>query len=233
MSEKNLTAIILAGGFGTRLQPVISDRPKVLAEVRGRPFLSYLLDQLDDAGLRRVVLCTGYKADHVQKAFGDVYKSLALVYSSEVVPLGTGGALRLTYPLLDSERVLVMNGDSYCQVDLQAFETWDRERGASVSMVVVFVSDVSRFGQVRISSDDSKIVAFEEKTNEVVAGFINAGIYMISKARILEIPNNQQVSLERSMFPKWIKTDIHGFETRGKFIDIGTPESFAKAAAIL
>ncbi len=228
MSKKNVTAVILAGGLGTRLQSVLSNKPKVLATVKGRPFLSYILDQLYDADFKRVVLCTGYKADHIQKAFGDVYKSLVLVYSQEVVPLDTGGALRLAYPLLESERVLVMNGDSYCQVDLEAFEKWHCERKVSVSMVLTQVPDVSRFGRIRISTE-KRVLTFEEKTQKAVPGLINVGIYMFSRLCLLEIPEKEKISLEKTMFPKWVSMGIFGFETRGKFIDIGTPESFASA----
>ena len=104
----DITAAILAGGQGTRLRPVLADRPKVLAEVMGRPFLSYLLDQLSSAGARKVILCTGYMGDMVQEVYGGTYKSLHLLYSREDEPLDTGGALRLALPLIDSDCVLVM-----------------------------------------------------------------------------------------------------------------------------
>ena len=91
------TAVLLAGGLGTRLRSVVDDRPKVLAPVAGRPFLSYLLDQVGAAGIRRVVLCTGYLGDQIRTVFGDTYEEIDLVYSHETEPLGTGGALRLAY----------------------------------------------------------------------------------------------------------------------------------------
>lgn len=116
-----IEALILAGGKGTRLASVLSDKPKVLAEVGGRPFLSYLLDQLSDGGFERVVLCVGHQAGIVQDAFGATYRRLKLEYSEESIPLGTGGALRRAFPLISSDPVLVMNGDSYCDLDLRDF----------------------------------------------------------------------------------------------------------------
>ena len=120
-SLADLTAAILVGGFGTRLRPVVADRPKVLAEVRGRPFLAYLLDQAAAAGLKSVVLCTGYMGDRVQAVFGDTYGELHLTYSQEVVPLGTAGALHLALPLFASAPVLIMNGDSFCDNESASF----------------------------------------------------------------------------------------------------------------
>src|SRR5687768_5619957 len=117
----HLTAVILAGGLGTRLRSVISDRPKVLARVLDRPFLTYLLDQLAAAGLNYVILCTGYLGEQVKAEFGTSYSSLRLAYSQEMVPLGTAGALQLALSLIPSETVLVLNGDSFCEVDLQRF----------------------------------------------------------------------------------------------------------------
>src|SRR5947208_1434645 len=105
-----VVAAILAGGFGTRLRSVVADRPKPLATISGRPFLAYQLDQLAAVGLRRVVLCTGYRGDQVEATFGRHYAGMRLEYSLEAAPLGTAGALRLALPLLDSDHVLVMNG---------------------------------------------------------------------------------------------------------------------------
>ena len=108
------TAVLLAGGAGSRLRSVIDDRPKVLAEVCGRPFLEYLLDQRVKWRIRDVVLCTGYLAEQIEAYFGMTYRSLRLRYSREIIPLGTAGALRLALPLVRSDTVLVLNGDSFC-----------------------------------------------------------------------------------------------------------------------
>ena len=117
----DVTAVILAGGLGTRLRSVIADRPKVLAEVRGRPFLAYLLDQLIVAGSRSVVLCTGYCGEQILRTFGERYGPLRLSYSQERTPLGTAGALRAGLGQFGSDSVLALNGDSYCSLDLKKY----------------------------------------------------------------------------------------------------------------
>jgi D-glycero-alpha-D-manno-heptose 1-phosphate guanylyltransferase len=227
-SLANLTGAILAGGFGTRLRSRIADRPKVLAPVRGRPYLSYLLDQLANAGLREVVLLTGYMADMVQTTLGDTYRGMRLAYSPEPAPLGTGGALRLALPLISTPTVLLLNGDSYCDVPLPVF--WDahcRQR-AAVSLTVCEVLDTGRFGRVHLSGD--RVVRFEEKQNAGGTGWINAGVYIIDRAALDEIPSGRPVSLERAMFPAWASHGrIHGFCCAGRFLDIGTPESYTEA----
>jgi D-glycero-alpha-D-manno-heptose 1-phosphate guanylyltransferase len=224
----NLTGAILAGGFGTRLRSRVADRPKVLAPVHGRPYLTYLLDQLTSAGVREVVLLTGYMADMVQSTLGDTYQDMRLLYSPEPAPLGTGGALRLALPFIATSGVLLLNGDSYCDVPLPAF--WDahrRQRGA-VSLTLCEVSDTARFGRVHLAGD--RVTRFEEKREAGGAGWINAGVYIIDRAAIDEIPSGRPVSLEREMFPAWASHGrVHGFCCTGRFLDIGTPASYAEA----
>ena len=112
-----VTAVILAGGMGTRLRKVISDRPKVMAEINGKPFLYYLLDQLAYASTERVIISTGYMAESIEDAMGASYKSLHVDYSKEKTPLGTAGALKLAERAIDTEYCLVINGDSYTEFD--------------------------------------------------------------------------------------------------------------------
>lgn len=223
------TAVILAGGLGTRLRSVVSDRPKVLADISGRPFLSYLLDQLAQAGLRHGVLCTGYQADQVKTQLGDRWRDLTLTYSPETTPLGTGGALRLALPHLRSETVLILNGDSYCDVDLPSFWAFHQQRQAQATLLVTQVPDTQRFGRVQVDSGD-RIVNFEEKGNTTGAGGINAGLYLVSRAYLSSIPADRPVSLEKDIFPQWVAQGLYGYQTEGRFIDIGTPETYCQAA---
>ncbi len=225
------TALVLAGGLGTRLRSVVSDRPKVLARVAGRPYLAHLLDQLADAGLRRVVLCTGYRADQIQLSFGARYRELDLLYSEEGQPLGTAGALRLALPHADSETLLVLNGDSYCAADLSAF--WCFHEGhsrsaPSASLVLTEAAETCRFGRVDINSKGA-VTRFLEKGDAGGPGLINAGIYLLDRALVESIPAAQPVSLERDVYPNRIARGLYGFATSSAFIDIGTPESYAAA----
>jgi NDP-sugar pyrophosphorylase family protein len=225
----SVSAAILAGGQGTRLRAVVSDRPKVLADVGGRPFLAYLLDVLAKHGGREVVICTGYRAEQVRQALGDSYAGMRLVYSQESEPLGTGGGLRLALPHLASEDVLVMNGDSYCEADLGEFVRFHRSRAPrpTASLVVVHVKDAGRYGSVAIDSG-GRVARFEEKGSPR-AGWINAGIYLMARDLVAEIPGGRPVSLEREVFPGWVERGIYAYRSPGPFIDIGAPESYQEA----
>jgi D-glycero-alpha-D-manno-heptose 1-phosphate guanylyltransferase len=233
MSLSDITAAILVGGLGTRLRSVLPDLPKPLAEVNGRPFLSYLLDQLDAANIREVVFCTGYRAEQIETTFGNHYKRASLRYSQEPMSLGTGGALRLALPLLNSDPVLVMNGDSMCRCDLQAFLNWHLSKQAEAALLLAQVNDVSRFGRVNVN-DEGVVTEFIEKDpSNTAPGWINAGIYLLSQKLISQIPPEQPVSLEREVFPNWIGHGLYAYQGTTHFIDIGTPESYQLASHFL
>ncbi len=221
----SVTAAILAGGLGTRLRSVVADRPKVLAEVRGRPFLAYLLDQLAAAGVRYVVLCTGYLGEQVWAAFGDTYGSISLDYSQEPSPLGTAGALRLALPLFKSDSVLVMNGDSFCDANSRAFWAWHCAHSVMATLLVTEVSDTTRYGSVQLEPD-GRVRSFLEKGEASGPGVINAGIYLLKQDFLRTIPTGRSVSLERDVFPTWVGRGIYGYRSEGRFLDIGTPEAY-------
>ena len=223
-----ITSVILAGGLGTRLRSVVSDRPKVLASVCNRPFLTFLLDQLIAAQAKEVILCTGFMADEVHNELGHRYKSLNIVHSSEPEPMGTGGALRLALPLINSDPVLIMNGDSHVNVDLTGYLEWFFERDRRATLLLVKVPDTGRYGKV-IVDDNGLIAAFEEKALDAGPGWINAGIYIIKKSLVTSIPARIPYSLERQFFPHLVQKNIYGFCSNGQFIDIGTPDSYGRA----
>lgn len=229
-SLSSVPAMILAGGLGTRLRPVISGQPKVLAEVNGRPFLSYLLDQLSDAGARDVVFCSGYLGEHLEQAFGRDYKGIRLSYSREPAPLGTAGALRLASEKIRPGLVMVLNGDSYIDVDLNAFLAFHLQKRALISMVLAEVPDTRRFGRVQLSADE-QITFFEDKGSHIGPGLINAGVYLLDTKGLGSIPTERAVSIEKEVFPSMVGQGLSGFICRGKFIDIGTPETYAEARA--
>ncbi|MEI8367660.1 MAG: nucleotidyltransferase family protein [Planctomycetia bacterium] len=225
----DVTAVILAGGVGSRLKSVVSDRPKGLAEVNGRPFLAFLLDQLRDVGAARVVFSTGYLAPQIEEAFGDELHGMRISYSHEATPLGTGGGLRLAADTVTSPSLLVLNGDSYCEVDLTAFLADALRHGRSPALVLSRQADTSRFGRVE-HGPDGRIGSFREKGESPGAGWINAGIYALPRELVLAIPEGRPVSLEREVFPGWIGRGLRAFPSAGRFLDIGTPESYREAA---
>ena len=224
----DMTAIILAGGRGTRLQSVVSDRPKVLARICNRPFLTFLLDQLAAAEAKEVVLCTGYMADQIYEALGNSYKSLKLIYSREPEPLGTGGAVRRALPYLNSDPVLIMNGDSFVDADLTAYVKWFFKQRRQASLLLVKVPNTRRYGKV-LFGEDGCLSAFKEKGSDTDPGWINAGIYIMKKSLVTSMPAGIAFSLEREFFPRLLGQKFYGFCTSGRFIDIGTPQSLGRA----
>jgi len=224
----SIRAAILAGGRGTRLQSVVADRPKVLAVVRGRPFLSYLLDQLVEAGVREVVLCTGYMAEQIRGVFGNQYKSLQLVHSREDAPLGTAGALRHASSFLESESILVMNGDSFVDANLRDFWIWHCGLGGEATVMVVKVLDSGRYGQVQIDGE-GHLMSFSEKGEAHGSAWINAGIYLFRHTLLDRITAGGVFSLERDVLPACIGHGIYAYRNQGGFLDIGTPEAYASA----
>ncbi|HRD67641.1 MAG TPA: nucleotidyltransferase family protein [Candidatus Competibacter sp.] len=224
----NPTAVILAGGLGTRLRSIIENQPKVLAEVSGHPFLKYILDQLIAWQIKDVVLCTGHLGEQIEARFGTDYQGLRLRYSRESIPLGTAGALRLALPSIQSDTALVLNGDSYCAADFAEFWRQHCARQATATMLLVNNPDTRRFGSVQIATD-GRILQFEEKKEGSKSGRINAGVYLLARDLLQSIPTTRPVSLEREIFPTWIGEDFYGHLAAGPFLDIGTPESYALA----
>jgi D-glycero-alpha-D-manno-heptose 1-phosphate guanylyltransferase len=224
----DVSAAILAGGRGSRLRSVIADRPKVLAPVHGRPYITLLLDQLADASVEEVVLLTGFRAKQVRHVLGQTYAGMRLSYSWEPSPLGTAGAVRWALSKLSGTTVLLLNGDSYCDVDLVAFRDFHAKRAAEISLVLAKASEKSRFGNVWVNRD-GRIQRFQEKTERAPDGWINAGIYLLERLLIQEIPVARESSLERDLFPAWVDSKrMFGFRCAGRFLDIGTPEAYAQ-----
>jgi len=210
------------------LRPAITDRPKVLAPVDGSPFLSRLLAQLDRAEIGDAVLLVGYGADQVRVEYGARKFGINLRYSAETEQLGTGGAVRLALPFIGEKTILLMNGDSFCNLDLRAFVTHHRAHGGPLSLSVTWMENASRFGRVALGPDN-RIVSFEEKSPLTLPGWINAGVYLIEPELFESVPLNANLSLEKDLLPGWVsRHDVFGIRG-GEFIDIGVPESYAQA----
>jgi D-glycero-alpha-D-manno-heptose 1-phosphate guanylyltransferase len=223
-----LAALVLAGGMGTRLRSVVADRPKVLAPVAGRPFLTYLLDQIVDAGIDRVVLSTGHLAEQFDSVIGDRYRDIQIVYAHEEQPLGTGGAIRFACGFSDADQLLVMNGDSYCDADLSSYIDWHVGGRHDVSLMLAKVNDTSRYGTVEIDAG-GRITAFIEKRPESSRGYINAGVYLLRRPMLDQFPTVPS-SIERDLFPVWLRErTLMGWVTDGEFIDIGIPSDYERS----
>lgn len=226
--------VVLAGGMGTRLAGVLGDVPKILAPVGGAPYIRFLLDWLERCGARRIVFSLGHLAETVRDWIArNKTEGMAVEAVVEPAPAGTAGALRYARPMLLSDTVMVMNGDSFVDGDLDAFLADFRASGARASVMCVEVPDVSRFGHV-VPDHDGMIAQFAEKDPEVSGpGLINAGVYLFARDFLDGIVDSDAVSLEREIFATAAPGSIRCFPVRGAFHDIGTPESLAAAAAIL
>lgn len=228
--------MILAGGFGTRLREVVSDRPKPMALVAGKPFLEWLILQAKSHGVARVILCTGHMAEIVQNYFGDGRRwGIEIVYSKEETPLGTAGAIRQAWPFVRGPMALVMNGDSYCAFNLAQMEAAAREKNAQAVMWLAQVEDASRYGAVRVD-EKGWVSAFTEKSaiqHNGQNGQINAGVYVLSGKVVDGIPAGRSVSLEREIFPGLIGQGLAAILGDGAFLDIGLPDSYRRAAHTL
>ncbi|HXY99080.1 MAG TPA: sugar phosphate nucleotidyltransferase [Stellaceae bacterium] len=221
---------VLAGGLGTRVATALGELPKILAPAGGRPFLEHLLDWLQAQGVRRVVLCLGHRAapvlDHLRRA---PRAGLDVVCSVEPEPLGTAGALAHARPLLRSDPVLAMNGDTLAQVDLAAFLAAFHARRAGVALVGAAVDEPGRYGRMEIG-EDGRVMRFREKEDAGAPPYwISAGIYLLGRQALDEIAALGKGSLERDFLERRPAGSIHAFRIAGRFLDIGTPETLALA----
>ncbi len=221
-------AVILCGGFGTRLRSVVSDVPKGLARIGGRPFLDILVDHLKGYGLRRFVFCVGYLKEQVVEHFqsrGATEPDTEYAYSEENEPLGTGGALTNARKKFVNESLLVLNGDSFCDADLAAFAESHADREAELSIVLYRNEETGDYGTVDIDAEQ-RLTAFREKQYQSGGGLINAGIYLMPRALVDAMPP-APFSLEKDFFPNVIGgRRSYGFLTDAPVLDIGTPERY-------
>lgn len=225
-----MQAIVLAGGLGTRLRGVVPDLPKPMAPVAGRPFLAWILDRLADAAFQRVVLAVGYRHEAIRSCFGDRYLGMALDYSVEDRPLGTGGAMRLAAERVSTTPVFVLNGDTYLGLDYRAMHRAHVRDGARMTVAVSRVADASRYGAIEI--DGGRIRAFTEK-GRAGPGFINGGTYLLAAEVLQSIPGGEPSSFEdRVLVARVGEIRPAAFVTDGLFIDIGVPEDYARAQGL-
>ena len=220
-------AIVLAGGFGTRLRGIVDDVPKPLAPVAGRPFLAWLLDRLATGGMRRCILATGYLSDVIEQRIGARWQGMEIAYSVEPEPLGTGGAIRLAATRLQGDAAHVLNGDTWLEYDPVALEDTARAAGASMTIALARVDDVARYGAVDI--DNGRVTGFREK-GESGPGWINAGCYFLGADALAALPARDAFSFEQDVLqPRVQERAVAAFTETLGFIDIGVPEDYARA----
>jgi D-glycero-alpha-D-manno-heptose 1-phosphate guanylyltransferase len=225
-------AVILAGGYGTRLQAVVRDVPKPLAPVRNRPFLEYVFDWLSGYNVTSILMTVGYKADAVISWFGSEYKGIPLVYAYESEPLGTGGGILNALDYIRGKDFLALNGDTFFPVDLNALFSLHRNSSARVTVALKEMPVCNRFGSVRIDNDQN-IVSFKEKTSGK-KGLINGGLYVINTSFLKNSHFPARCSFENDILEKSIASGrIKGMVFNDTFIDIGVPDDYRNAASII
>jgi D-glycero-alpha-D-manno-heptose 1-phosphate guanylyltransferase len=229
---KGMTAVVLAGGLGTRLRTVLPSTPKALAPVGNLSFLELLTRQLRHQGIRRIVMCTGYLGDQIEDQFGDGHcLDVAITYSRELEPMGTAGAVKLARRHLEGEsEFIVLNGDSFIDIDFHQLIRFHCRHGGLMTIAARRVEDTHRYGTIEVSGDD-RVVSFMEKTGRHAPGLVNVGVYVFNAA-VLEHICEGPASLERDVFPQLLDCGAFAFQQDGIFIDIGTPQDYARAEAI-
>jgi len=220
-----LTTIILAGGKGSRLRSVISDRPKVMAPVNKKPFVYILLEQLLSFGVNKIIFSTGYMSKYIKEQIGDSYKSQEILYSEESEPLGTGGAVYLASSRFPSKYFLILNGDNFVEYSLQDFFNFHLSTNSDASILTKKVDDARSFGSISFNSNN-QIESFKEKSDDLKPAYINCGVYLFTSPILDLLPNKKPCSLEYDFFPKLVSKKFKVFKTQGRHLDIGTPESY-------
>jgi mannose-1-phosphate guanylyltransferase len=224
-------AVILVGGFGTRMRPLTNTRPKPLIPFANEPLLLHTLRRLAAGGVDEVVLSTGYLPETFD-VLGPLGRKVGIevVQSSEPSPMGTSGAVKLIEDRLDDE-FLVLNGDVLVDVDFAALVAEHRRNRADATLALVRVPDPSAFGLVPMDAD-GRVQAFLEKPgpDEWVTDLINAGVYVL-KRQVLELVPPGPSSFERNLFPALLGTqaDVRGHELLGYWKDLGTPVAYLQA----
>ena len=220
-------AIILAGGLGTRLRTVVTDLPKPMAPINDRPFLEYMLTYLASHGIRHVVLSVGYKHEIIQSHLGNSFSGINLSYAIEDEPLGTGGAIRYAMRFIQSDRVFLLNGDTFFNVNLRDLSEFFNAYEPDIAMTVRLMHDFFRYGTVEL--DISRVKGFCTK-KPVKRGFINGGIYLIRTALFNRFNLAEKFSFESDFLEKYLQEiKIYAMESSDYFIDIGIPKDYEKA----
>ena len=221
-----MQAILLAGGLGTRLQSVVSDRPKPMALIQGKPFMEYVIRELRANGIDDIIFAVGYKGSMVEDYFGDGSAfGFRASYAYEETLLGTAGAIKNAARHMTGGEAFVLNADTFYRIDYGRLVDIKNEKGLDMALVLRQVPDISRYGEAVLT--DGVLTAFNEKNSAARPGTINGGVYLLTRELIDRIPEGK-VSLENDMIPRWLAEGLRigGFVNEGYFIDIGIPQDY-------
>ncbi len=224
-----MEAIVLCGGLGTRLRAAVSDLPKSMADINGKPFLAYQLQYLKQQGITKVILAAGYKHEAIIDYFGATYLDMTLSYSIEDEPLGTGGAIVKALQQVKSEYCYILNGDTLFTASFASLKTLQNEHQADLSLALRVVEDVSRYGEVTID-ENGQVTGFFEKNQQAGKGLINGGIYYVNTAFVKHWALDGKFSFEKEILEKrYTDNKLYGMPCTDYFLDIGIPEDYERA----
>jgi D-glycero-alpha-D-manno-heptose 1-phosphate guanylyltransferase len=231
------SAVILAGGLGSRLQTVVRDVPKPMAPINGRPFLEYLLDYWIGQGVNHFILSVGYKHEIIERHFTNHYKQAEIEYAVEEKPLGTGGGLLCALKYLRGPNLfLILNGDTFFEIDLEQMRLYHQGKQAAVTIALREIEANNRYASVEIDKDQ-KITAFNNRARTSERALINGGIYLAETSTFYDVTSksDEPVSIEDQLYPRMLSAGkrMYGFSSSGNFIDIGIPEDYQRAANFL
>jgi len=226
-----IDVIILAGGLGTRLASVVSDVPKPMAPVAGEPFLEQILKKLPTEHIAQIILAVGYKYEKIKEHYGSAYNGVPLVYSIEEEPLGTGGGIGLALQKTNAEHTLILNGDTFFDVNLEELIQVHNNEKALLTLALKQVESPDRYGTVLL--EGRTIVRFQEKQVGLATGLINGGVYLAGRELITQLPEAEKYSFETEVLEAKVGTgSIKGYISQGLFIDIGIPTDYERAQTI-
>lgn len=228
------TAIILAGGLGTRLRSAVPDVPKPMARIHDKPFLVYLMNYWIKQGVSRFVLSIGYQGEVIMDYFGTNYRDIPINYAIEKEPLGTGGGLLLAAKNLN-EPFLVLNGDTFSEVDLDQLQRFHAERKSDWTFTLFRTDEVERYMGIEVAVD-GRIITLKSGTSQP-GRMANSGVYLLNPSVLRKVPfiDGSKLSLEDDMLPSLVTAGamFYGLESTGMFIDIGIPDDYFRANDIL
>jgi len=221
-------AIILAGGLGTRLRSVVADVPKCMAPIGDKPFLYYIIRHYQQLGIRRFIFSLGYKHEMIEQYLASEFPYLNYSCSIESTPLGTGGAILKACSLVNTEQVMVLNGDTFFDIDLAALSDFHSQHSANCTLALKPMKNSDRYGVVNIDGEGRVISFLEKKWYE--QSLINGGVYALHAGHFLELPFPEKFSFEKDYLERWChEIKIFGLVQDGYFIDIGIPEDYKTA----
>lgn len=231
-----MKAVVIAGGFGTRLRPLSCTRPKHLFPLAGRPLLDWTLERLANSGVNEIVFAVNYMADAFCKRYGKSAFGMKTNYCQESEPLGTGGCVKNAERIIGhDEDFLLLNGDILSELDYTQLIAKHKENKGVATIALHRVKDPSRYGVVELT-EKNRIRSFVEKPTEGKASsnLVNAGIYALSPEIFSYIPARKRVSIERTVFPALARNNgLFGYKFDGLWIDVGEPYDFLKGNRIL